>query len=139
MKKVNDISLLLLVCFLMACNSIPQQKAEDTAVDFSKAMYNLQFEDAKTMCTPNTSAILSFIASNLKEENIEMLKKAGEAKISVIESTLNPGDSTATVTLKVSNYLQLNMMSGKSTIEKEKEETIDLVKVNDKWLVDMHK
>ena len=79
-----------------------------------------------------------FLASNTNDEDLNTLKKAGDVKVSVIESTVYTGDSTATVNLKISNYVELNMMGSKPTIEKEKVEKVDLVKINDKWLVDLH-
>ncbi|WP_321517227.1 DUF4878 domain-containing protein [uncultured Bacteroides sp.] len=139
MKKTHRFFLLLLIPLFVACSHTPQKEAEKVAVNFSKAMYNLNFDDAKKYCTPDASKILSFIASNIKEEDLKLLKKSGDVDVSVVESTLNSGDSTATVNLKISNYIQINIMSGKSTIEKEKEERVDLVKVKDKWLVDLHK
>jgi hypothetical protein len=101
-------------------------------------MYGLNFDEAKEFCTPDAEKILVFIASNTNDEDLNTLKKAGDVKVSVIESTVYPGDSTATVKLKISNYVQLNMMGGKPAIEKEKQEKVDLVRINDKWLVDLH-
>nr|WP_321378179.1 hypothetical protein [uncultured Bacteroides sp.] len=138
MKKVKQFILLILISFVSACSQTPQDKAEDAAVRFSKAMYSLNFDEAKEFCTPDAEKILVFIASNTNDEDLNTLKNAGDVKVSVIESTVYPGDSTATVNLKISNYLQLNMMGGKPTIEKEKEEKVDLVRINDKWLVDLH-
>ena len=139
MKNVNQLFLLLFIPVIVSCSQTPQKQAEKAAVNFSKAMYRLDFDEAKKHCTPDAFKILSFIASNVKEEVIKMMKDAGDVEVTVIESLVNPGDSTATVNLKISNYIQLNMMSGKSFIEKEKEEKVDLVKVNDKWLVDLYK
>jgi hypothetical protein len=139
MKNLNHLFLLLFILFFVACSQTPQRQAEKAAVSFSKAMYSLNLDEAKKYCTPDASKILSFIASNVKEEDLNILKDAKDLEVSVIESTMDPGDSTATVNLKISNYIQLNMMSGKSSIEKEKEEKVDLVKVNNKWLVDLHK
>ncbi len=139
MKNVNQLFLLLFIPVIVSCSQTPQKQAEKAAVNFSKAMYGLDFDEAKKYCTPDAFKILSFIASNVKEEDIKMMKDAGDVEVTVIESLVNPGDSTATVNLKISNYIQLNMMSGKSFIEKEKEEKVDLVKVNDKWLVDLYK
>ena len=139
MKNVNQLFLLLFIIVVASCSQTPQKQAEKAAVNFSKAMYSLDFDEAKKYCTPDAFKILSFIASNVKEEDIKMMKDAGDVEVTVIESLVNPGDSTATVNLKISNYIQLNMMSGKSFIEKEKEEKVDLVKVDDKWLVDLYK
>lgn len=139
MKNVNRFFLFFIVFLIVACSHTPLGQAEKTAVDFSKAIYTLKLDEAKKYCTPNGAKLIEFIASNLKEEDIDVLKDAGDVKISVIGSTVDPGDSTATVNLKISNYLQINLMGGKSTIEKEKEEKVDLVKVGDKWLVDLHK
>jgi len=139
MKKNSLFFLLPLLILLVACSSTPQSEAEKTAVNFSKAMYSLKLDEAKKYCAPDASRILSFVASNIKKEDLKLLKEAGEADISVIDSSIDPGDSTATVNLKISNYIQLNLMTGKATIEKEKEEKVDLIKVKDKWLVDLHK
>lgn len=141
MKKVNQLILLFIIFFTAACSETPQDQAEEVALNFSKAMYTLNFDEAKSFCTPDAENILIFIASNVNDEDLNTVKKAGDVdvSVSVIESTVYPGDTTATVNLKISNYVQLNMMGGKSSIEKEKEEKVDLVKVGDKWLVDLHK
>jgi hypothetical protein len=139
MKKTNKLFLLLLATLMVACSQTPQNQAEKAAVNFSKAMYSLKFDEAKKYCTPDAYKILSFVASNVKQEDLDLLKKSGDVDVSVIESTMDQGDSTATVNLKISNYIQLNMMSGKSIIEKEKDEKVYLVKVKDKWLVDLLK
>lgn len=138
--KINTRFFLLLFSFLVvACSQSPLEQAEQTAVDFSEAMYSLKLDKAKEYCTPKASKIIDFIASNVKEEDFTKLKEAGDLDISILESNIDPGDSTATVKLKISNFIQLNLLTGKSTIEKEKEEEVDMVKVNDKWLVDLHK
>lgn len=139
MKMPNKILLLFFVLIMISCNHTPQNKAAQTALNFYKAMYSLKLNEAKQYCTPEATKLVDFIASNIKETDFIKLKEAGDPEISVVESNINPGDSTATVKLKVSNYIQLNLLTGKSTIEKEKEDEVDLVKINDKWLVDLHK
>jgi len=65
MKKVKQLILLILVSFVSACSQTPQDKAEDAAVRFSKAMYGLEQQQQlslsdlhklKTQCHRTTKA-----------------------------------------------------------------------------------
>ena len=79
-----------------------------------------------------------FFASNISQEAIEKVKKAGRAKAEITKVTLNEDGITATVKCKITNYLKLNFIEETSTIEETSDKEFDLIKSGEIWLVDLH-
>lgn len=128
--------LCLAICF--SCKSTPEQEVGNVAKEFVDALYNLDYEKAQSYCTSESSAIISFFASNISEEHLSMVRKAGKAQVDIMNVNISEDETTATVLCKVTNYLKLSLLDNQSRIDEETEKEIDLIKEKDKWLVDLH-
>ena len=128
--------LCLAICF--SCKSTPEQEVGNVAKEFVDALYNLDYEKAQSYCTAQSNAIISFFASNISEEHLSMVKKAGKAQIDIINVNICEDETTATVLCRITNYLKLSLLDNQSRIDKETEKEIDLINDNGKWLVDLH-
>lgn len=132
------LSILLCLTFCSSCEHTPEQEVENVAKEFVEALYNLDYDKAQKYCTSQSSAIISFLASNVSEEHLSMVKRAGKAQVNVLRTDIDEDGTTATVICRIANYLKLNLLDNRSHIDKETEKEIDLIKEKGKWLVDIH-
>lgn len=132
------LSILLCLTFCFSCKHTPEQEVENVTKEFVEALYNLDFEKAQKYCTSQSSAIINFLASNVSEEHLSMVKKAGKAQVDILKADINEDGTTATVICRIANYLKLSLLDNQSHIDKETEKEIDLIKEKGKWLVDIH-
>ena len=90
----------------------------------------LSFEEAKEYCTPETREKIGMIEQMCEGKTDEM--KAAKTKVEVASSKIEESGDKAKVILNVKN--RLNLMTG--TIEENtKQETVNLIKDEDKWRV----
>lgn len=138
--RYDKLVILGLLLIVTACSRTPEQQIDMVVRDFAEALYNLDYEKAQGLCTPQSALIISLLASNISSKNFEQIKKAGRAKVEISSISINDGRTEATVKCKISNYLKLDIFNDNSFIEKEAEETFYLVKDenNQKWLVELH-
>lgn len=139
MKLSFHVTVALLYLFLLtSCNQTPEAIVKDVTMDFAKAFYNLNLEKAQKYTTFSSKTFISLLASNIDQEDIEKIKKAGGASVEIMDVVLENNGETAIVKCKITNYLKLNFIKGVSTIEKEFEKELNLIKYEDKWLIDLH-
>lgn len=136
-SRLLSVLLFLTLCFSCKHNT-PEQEVGNMTKEFVDALYNLNYEKAQTYCTPQSSAIISFLASNISEEHLSMVKKAGKAQVDILKVDINEDETAATVLCKITNYLKLSLLDNQSCIDKEIEKEIDLIKDKGKWVVDLH-
>lgn len=128
MRKLRIIFALLPLLAFAACSG--GGGPEVVAEKFIKAVYTADFEGAKQYCTDETKQTIDFIAAFAAQKKDEM-KKADvtiEQKSVVVAEDKN----SAEVTLIVHGSLDLD----KGEVVDAKEEKLQVVKVDGKWLVD---
>lgn len=134
MKKVFNLFMVIAVCgiALQSCKSKPSEKdVQDVADKFLKAIVNEDYDAAKELGTDNTDQMIeqikmfsSMIPDSLKGEMDSARAIAKNATITFGATTFNEEGNEATVKFT-------------SSEAPDKEETITLKKVDDKWLADM--
>lgn len=117
----------------------PEQDNATTAVEhFCAAYFNLQFEEALKYCTPESQKWISFTASNIQEEDLEVMRgRDGGTSIEVTEIDAPETDSIGHATVKAGNYLSIEKIDDKAYIAEEGIFHFDLVKRDGKWKVRM--
>ncbi len=132
MKNLIKLGLVLLVVVSMgACKS--GDKPEPVAKEFLTALNKMDYEKAKTFGTEETGKMVdmikSFSAMDGDETKLaEIKKKAEKVKIEILKTEII-GDTVAVCQYKVSGIED----------QDSKEDKIELIKRDGKWLVDWKK
>ena len=128
MRKLKIIFALLPLLAFAACSG--GGGPEVVAEKFIKAVYTADFEGAKQYCTDETKQTIDFIAAFAAEKKDEM--KKADVTIEQKSVVVAEDENSAEVTLIVHGSLDLN----KGEVVDAKEEKLQVVKVDGKWLVD---
>ncbi len=126
---------------LTACRHAPEDKERAAVAEavegFADKYFNYDLAGAAGLCTPESGKWIAFAASNVTQEDVDMLNAREEAAVCSAETVELTGDSTATAECRVENFLRPDTlgrpaeMTGKAVYE------ICLVKRNGRWLVKM--
>ena len=128
MRKLRIIFALLPLLAFAACSG--GGGPEVVAEKFIKAVYTADFEGAKQYCTDETKQTIDFIAAFAAEKKDEM--KKADVTIEQKSVVVAGDENSAEVTLIVHGSLDLD----KGEVVDAKEEKLQVVKVDGKWLVD---
>ncbi len=122
MKKIilSIVAFAMLAIAVVSCGSKATPK--EVAVNFNKALNNLDFEGAKKLGTPETGKMLDMLASFSSMMPDSLKEQAKKYKVEAKDEVIEGDKATVTVT---------NGDKG--------EEKITLVKKDGKWLVNMDK
>ena len=109
MNKLHTLIYSVLIFTCLSCQQqTPQTQIEQTAIDFCEAFYNFNYPVAKEWSTPSSQSYLSFLASNLEE---------------------------ASVVCQIKNAFVIHPIGGKMEYVSSLQDTLELVRVNNKWLI----
>lgn len=121
---------------LSACKKEnPQTIIEETATHFCEAFYNFNYPVAKEWSTPSSLSYLSYLASNLRQEHLDRLKKQGPVKVSVLTSAIEPDAEKATAICQIEDAYFINPINGDAQHMPSLKDTLQLIKEDGKWLV----
>jgi len=138
MRKVYILISLPVIILFISCNNQNKQEAEKTAKEFAESFYNMDYKKATELSTSQSSPLIYFIASNVTDNNIKMIKKTGKARATVLKSNINEKDSVGTVICQISNYLQIDYLKNEnSVIINKQEHSFKLANIKGRWLVDL--
>lgn len=104
------------------------------AVDFTKALYTGDTDQAVTYCTEETKGLVGIIMGFASSKIDEMKKTNPDIK--VLSSEVSEDGNSAKVEIEIQNYFDLQ--KGEVNEETQKE-TVELTKVNDEWKVALRK
>ena len=90
---------------------------------------------ANEWSTPSSQSYLSFLASNVGQTHLEQLKTRGAAKVSVISSEIDANLEEASVVCQIKNAFVIHPIGGKMEYVSSLQDTLELVRVNNKWLI----
>ena len=131
MNKLHTLIYSVLIFTCLSCQQqTPQTQIEQTAIDFCEAFYNF-----KEWSTPSSQSYLSFLASNVGQPHLEQLKTRGAAKVSVISSEIDANLEEASVVCQIKNAFVIHPIGGKMEYVSSLQDTLELVRVNNKWLI----
>lgn len=121
---------------LSACKKEnPQTIIEETATNFCEAFYNFNYPVAKEWSTPSSLSYLSYLASNLRQEHLDRLRKQGPVKVSVLTSAMEPNEEKATAICQIENAYIINPINDDAQQVSSLQDTLRLIKEDGKWLV----
>ena len=136
---MNKIHILILSLITFTCFSCqkqnPKTQLEEIAINFCESFYNFNYPVAKEWSTPSSQSYLSFLASNVGQPHLEQLKTRGAAKVSVISSEIDANLEEASVVCQIKNAFVIHPIGGKMEYVSSLQDTLELVRVNNKWLI----
>ena len=126
---------------LTACRHAPEDKERaavaEAAEGFADKYFNYDLAGAAGLCTPESGKWIAFAASNVTQEDVDMLNAREESAECSAETVELTGDSTATAECRVENFLRPDTLGRPAEMTGEAVYAISLVKRNGRWLVKM--
>lgn len=107
---------------------------------FAIHYYNWHFPRAIKYCTPESVKWLQYAASNVHDADIELLqKKPNDATIEISDIDYGDDEVTATITLSVENFLQMDTIGQEAHLVTNAEFHLPMVLHQGKWKVKLDK
>lgn len=137
------ISFISLICLLFLGSCAKQHKSEDeekiiSVTDkFASNYFNLNLKEAMQLCTPESEKWIKFMASNIFQEDIDILNSQKENATHKIDDISYTNDSSATVKCYVYNGFIIDTIGQPGRISQNEIYKINIVKRNDKWMIKM--
>lgn len=107
-------SLLMAACAGQQSASVDAAKSQIEA--FAEAYFNYDFRQAEKYVTPESGKWLRFAASNVTQEDLDMINAQELAATAVVSDCLQTDDSTFQATVEVCNFLQKDSLEMPGTI-----------------------
>ena len=125
---------------LTACQ--PHEGSEDqlkTDVDsFAILFYNWHFPEAQKYCTASSEPWLRYAASNVHKADVELLRsKAEDATVEVGDIEFGDDEITATASITVRNFLQMDTIGQEAHLTKEAHFQLPMAMEGEKWKVQL--
>ncbi|MBR1687690.1 MAG: hypothetical protein IJ710_04045 [Prevotella sp.] len=118
-------------------NNDPQTAAGQQAVNFSEAYFNYHLQRAQKYVTEESEHWISFVASNINEEDLALLNQQAEGATVECIQTLLTSDTTAVSTIQVNHFLQLGAVGTEGQWIESAQFDLQLVQRNSRWKVKM--
>ena len=139
--KIKPCLLLFILATTIACKNTHHAKTshiEEVADSFATNYFNAMYQQAARFTTPESEPYLHFAASQIGQEDIDVLNQQEEhATIEIKNVEYEDGDTTATVSLNVMNYLCMDTIGKPGHIVENGDFKITLVYTNKQWRVRM--
>ena len=108
------------------------------ADSFATNFYNWRLEKALKYCTAESKTQISFLASNISEEDIELINQRNEdASIEITNTGMLEEGIKARISIKIYNSFKMKDINSDIQLNKERDVTINLIKTNEGWKVDL--
>ena len=139
MKRKNFLIIgILSSLLLLGCASNEKEKVTACAIEFAHDFFNLHFDKAVQNCTSESRKWIEFYASNLTEEDMEVIRNFPEAPYVMTADCLQINDSTATVRCIICNTPATDSLEQrKGHIIPERNILIPMWKNGSRWTVRM--
>ena len=135
MKHLNRILFLLAAVLLSGCQK-DESEAERVAHQWGDAYFNYNFRQALNYVTPESERWLRFAASNVTQQDLDVLQKNGQATVT-LDGYYAGSDTTGTAYLNVSNWLRTDSIGRAGSHQELVSLQVLLVKRDGRWLVRM--
>lgn len=146
-RRINLPYILLIVLTIItltttnsSCKQEPgsEEQLREHADSFAVNYFNWHFEQALRYCTPESEKWLRYAASNVHEEDVELLRnKEADAQVELGDIIYNDNDSIVTIETKVYDYLQMDSIGKAAHLVPESTFRLTMVKRSGKWLIRM--
>ena len=131
---LTGISMIFPACSEMSSSSYRQLKNE--VETFANAYFNFNFSVAIDHCDARSRRWIKYIATNLTQDDIDVLQKQPEEATVVIDNVVLE-ETEGYVVVTVSNYMQLDNIGGDGVMKDKGVFRIPVVNENGKWTVRM--
>jgi hypothetical protein len=111
---------------------------DDAAIRWADAYFNYDLRTAQRYVTPESRTWLSFLASNMTEADVEILRQQDESATIQLTSCKQVNDSTWMASLSVRNFMIIDSIGQTGHIVSEAEFTVPIVKRNKRTFVKMN-
>lgn len=137
------ISFLTIICLLIFGSCTKHNKSEDeeniiSVTDlFASNYFNLKLKEAIPLCTPESEKWIRFMASNIFQEDIEVINNNTENTTHETDEVNYMNDTLATVKCNVYNVFKIDTIGRPGRISEHEVYNINVVKRDGKWLIKM--
>ena len=114
-----------------------EEQLYEVVDSFANNYFNLRYSNAMRFCTDDSHRWLKWAASNVTQEDIDVLHKTDKAASVQVESAESINDSLSTVRITVNNYLLMDSIGKPGRIVKSDNFIIRAIIKDGKWLVRM--
>jgi hypothetical protein len=128
------------VAALTACTDgvdSQQEKAGRAATAFSEAYFNYDFKRALELTTPESAKWISFAASNITQEDVDLLNTRDGGVVVDLDECQMVNDTTYEAVLTVDNYMAADSIGRPGEFRNGGEFRLKVVLRNNKWQVKM--
>ena len=138
MKRVLLFAFTLLLC--VSCDQAekdPDAMVVERVAAFASAYFNYDFEKALKLVTPDSEKWLHYAASNVTQEDVDLLNAQETAATAEAEGYERLNDSTLVVTLTVRDFLTKDSLEGVGRIAEEAQFRMVAIRQGNSCLVRM--
>ena len=136
---MKNVALIMLsLSMMVACSDKKAESVkavEEKAMAFAEAYYRYDLGTASQLATPEATRQLKFVASNITQDDIDLLNSQTEGPIFEVVDCQPLSDSLWRAHLSVSHYMEMDSIDGPMRLRDEGEAELTLVFRNRKWLV----
>lgn len=140
MRIYFTLSTCVLILFY-SCSNTPETKENEeitTVTDnFASCYFNFNFMKAKLFCTPESEKWLKFSASNITQEDIEILNNMPTGASCETGEIRHINDTSAMADCNVSDFLRIDTLGKPGEVIRHGMYKIPVVKRRGKWMVKM--
>lgn len=134
--------ILLFIAFTNSCDHLPTShgnQAEDVVDSFCQAYFQYQFERAMAFTTDESHKWLKYAASNVHQEDVDLLNSQETGPSIDIEEVVTPENDTIGYALvTANNYLVMDIIGEVGHIRDNVQYRLDMVKKDGKWKIKLN-
>lgn len=141
MKIYPTVSICVLAVTFFACSQSQETKERNNIIsvadDFVENYFNYNFTKARQFCTDESILWLKFIASNIEQEDIDILREQPEGASFTAKGVDFINDTTAVAHYRIHNFMRIDTMGKAGKMTARADYALTLVKRHGKWRVRM--
>lgn len=124
------------LCLVSACSLKDDAAVESCARSFGQNYFNLRLKQASELCTDRSYKWIEFHASNISQDDVDVLNAQTDSALCDIDDIDIDGDS-ARVKMTVRNFLLCDSIGRPGRMCKEGKCRLTLRKEGETWKVDL--
>ena len=128
-----------IISFMSSCQRITNSNDITVVADsFATNFYNWRLEKAFKYCTEESKTQICYLASNISEEDVELINQKNEdASIEITNTEMLEEGIKVRISIKIYNSFKMKDINSYVQLNKERDVTINLIKTNEGWKVDL--
>lgn len=130
-------ALVAALCLASACSLKDDAAVESCAKSFGQNYFNLRLQQASGLCTDRSYKWIEFYASNISQDDVDVLNTQTDSALCDIDDIDIDGDS-ARVKMTVRNFLLCDSIGRPGRMCKQGKCRLTLRKEGETWKVDLN-